>query len=180
MEPAIRYAEEGFTLQPTVGAAWQGSYRGYDKLRKTGKEFEPWFDTFAPGGVCPGPGDYITLKDHGKTLRKIAETMAEDFYRGELAQRIDDFSKEFGGFISKEDLADYYPEWVEPISVEYRGYQVHEIPPNGHGITTLMALNILKEMDLDVYKRQYENHSGDDKSIASKKYETDCRDRKSD
>lgn len=148
LEPAIRYAEEGFTLQPTVGAAWQGSYRGYDKLRKTGKEFEPWFETFAPGGACPGPGDYVTLKDHGKTLRKIAETMAEDFYRGELAQRIDDFSKEYGGFISKEDLADYYPEWVEPISVEYRGYQVHEIPPNGHGITTLMALNILREMDL--------------------------------
>ena len=117
-------------------------------MRKTGKEFEPWFDTFAPGGVCPGPGDYVTLKDHGKTLRKIAETMAEDFYRGELAQRIDDFSKEFGGFISKEDLADYYPEWVEPISIEYRGYEVHEIPPNGHGITALMALNILKEMDL--------------------------------
>lgn len=148
LEPAIRYAEEGFILQPTVGSGWQASYRVYDKERKKGKEFEPWFDTFAPGGICPGVGDNVKLKDHGKTLRRIAKTLGEDFYRGELAQRIDDFSKEYGGFISKDDLADYYPEWVEPISADYKGYEVYEIPPNGHGITALMALNILKGMDL--------------------------------
>ncbi len=74
--------------------------------------------------------------------------MAESFYRGELAEKIDAFSKKYGGYITKEDLAEYYPEWVEPISTDYKGYEVYEIPPNGHGITVLMALNILKEMEL--------------------------------
>lgn len=148
MEPAINYAKEGFILQPTVGGAWKAAYKIYNRERHKGREFETWFDTFAPMGRWPEIGETVVLKDHARTLKTIAKTMAEDFYRGDLAQRIHDFSRQYGGFISGEDLKDYYPEWVDPISAEYKGYQVYEIPPNGHGITVLMALNILKEMEL--------------------------------
>ncbi len=148
LEPAIKYAEEGFTIQPGVGAGWAAAFRNYTKERENKEEFQTWFDTFASNGNCPKIGDYVTLKDHGRTLREIAKTMAESFYRGELAEKIDSFSKKYGGYITKEDLADFYPEWVEPISTNYKGYEIYEIPPNGHGITVLMALNILKEMEL--------------------------------
>ena len=79
-----------------------------------------------------------------ETLREIARTKGESFYRGALAQKIDAFMKEHNGFLSAEDLAAYHPEWVEPLKTDYRGYDVWEIPPNSHGITVLMALNILK------------------------------------
>lgn len=148
LEPAIRYAEEGFTIQPSVGAGWETAFKIYAKEREKREEFQTWFDTFAPNGKCLKIGDFVTLKDHGKTLREIAKTMAESFYRGELAEKIDTFSKKYGGFITKDDLSEYYPEWVEPISTDYKGYEVYEMPPNGHGITVLMALNILKEMEL--------------------------------
>ncbi|WIV11756.1 gamma-glutamyltransferase [Proteiniborus sp. MB09-C3] len=148
LEPAIKYAEEGFAIQPGVGAGWAAAFRNYSKEREDKEEFQTWFDTFAPNGNCPRIGDYIILKDHGKTLREIARTMAESFYRGELAEKIDSFSKKYNGYITKEDLRCYYPEWVEPISTDYKGYEVYEIPPNGHGITVLMALNILKDMNL--------------------------------
>lgn len=148
LEPAIKYAEEGFTIQPGVGAGWAAAFMKYTKERENKEEFQTWFDTFAPNDNCPKIGDYVTLKDHGRTLKEIAKTMAESFYRGELADKIDAFSKKYGGYITKEDLADYHPRWVEPISTDYKGYEVYEIPPNGHGITVLMALNILKEMEL--------------------------------
>src|SRR5690606_37699767 len=70
------------------------------------------------------------------------------FYRGELAERIDGFMREHGGFLRKEDLETYRPEWVTPISIEYRGYRVWELPPNGHGLVALLALNMLKGFDL--------------------------------
>ncbi len=148
LEPAIKYAEEGFTIQPGVGAGWAAAFRNYAKERESKEEFQTWFDTFAPNDNCPKIGDYITLEDHGRTLREIGKTMAESFYRGELAEKIDAFSKQYGGYITKEDLKAFYPEWVEPISTDYKGYEVYEIPPNGHGITVLMALNILKDMEL--------------------------------
>lgn len=82
-------------------------------------------------------------------MESIAETYAASFYRGELAEKIDDFLRKFGGFLRKEDLESFEPEWVDPVSVNYRGYDVWEIPPNGHGITVLMALNILSGMSFD-------------------------------
>lgn len=86
----------------------------------------------------------MKLPHHAKTLRFIAETNGEAFYNGEIAEKIDSFSKYFGGYIRKEDLELFKPEWVEPISINYRGYDIWEIPPNGQGIVALMALNILK------------------------------------
>ena len=148
VEPAARYAEEGYVLQPAVGSGWPRNLAKFSKAIETDKSVQGWFDTFLPGGKCLGPGDVLVLKDHAATLREIGATNAESFYRGALADKIDAYFRQFDSFLRKEDLAAYQPQWVEPISVNYKGYDFYEIPPNGHGISTLMALNILKELDL--------------------------------
>ena len=147
MEPAIRYAYEGHPVSVNVAKLWKKAYDTFIQLK--GEEFKPWFDTFCPDGRPVKAGEIWSSKDHARTLESIAETYAESFYRGELAEKIDDFSRKFGGFLRKEDLESFEPEWVDPVSVNYRGYDVWEIPPNGHGITVLMALNILSGMNFD-------------------------------
>lgn len=143
LQPAIDYAEQGYALTPVLGQYWG---LGYKKLKMAlqGAEFQPWFATFAPDGRAPKTGEIWKSAAHAKTLRSIAETKAESFYRGELADKIASFSMEHGGFLTKEDLNSYYPEWVKPISINYRGYDVWEIPPSGQGLVALMALNICK------------------------------------
>ncbi len=161
LEPAIKYAEEGFPLSPVLAKYWKGAYKRYKEIFN-GPEYKGWFDTFAPEGRAPEIGEVWSSEGHANTLRSIAETNAESFYRGELADKIDAYFKEHGGFLSKEDLADYKPEWVKPISVNYRGYDVWEIPPNGQGIIALMALNILNGFDIkekesvETYHKQIE------------------------
>jgi gamma-glutamyltranspeptidase/glutathione hydrolase len=108
--------------------------------------FRPFFETFFSSGA-PGIGDPARLPSHARTLRELAETNCESFYRGRIADAIDAFSKETGGLLRREDLAAYRPEWVTPLSVNYKGYDVCELPPNGHGIVALMALNILRHLD---------------------------------
>ena len=104
----------------------------------------------------------IKLPDHAKTLRLIGETNADAFYKGEIADQLVRQSQRDGGYFCKEDLESYESTWVEPIHVNYRGYDVWEIPPNGQGIVALMALNILKEFDfkekdcVDTYHKQFE------------------------
>ena len=104
----------------------------------------------------------VYFPHHADTLEVIGETDAAAFYTGEIAKRIDAESRKFGGYLRYEDLAAYRAKWVEPIMVDYRGYQVCEIPPNGQGIVALMALNILKEFDFPekesalTYHRQLE------------------------
>jgi len=146
LRPAIEYAEQGYPVSPTTGYFWRRAFDIYSAGLK-GDEFKSWFETFAPGGRCPEIGDLWRSPDHARTLQLIAETKAEAFYRGELAEQIDAYSRKYGGYIRKEDLAAFRPEWVDPVSVNYRGYDVWEIPPNGHGMVALMALNILKGFD---------------------------------
>ncbi len=143
LQPAITYAEEGFPVSVTLSKYWQRAFQIFKKQLK-GKEFDHWFTTFAPKGRAPLPGEIWSSPYHARTLRLLAETNSESFYTGEIADEIASFSKEYGGFITKEDLAANQPEWVDPIKVNYRGYDVWEIPPNGQGIITLQALNILK------------------------------------
>lgn len=145
-EPAIEYAEEGFPVSPEVGKGWKKAFDNYSKL--SGEEFTFWFKTFCPEGKPPEPGMIIKLKDHAKTLRKIAESNSRDFYEGELAEKIVSFSERYGGYIRKEDLASFKPEEVNPISINYRGYEVLELPPNSQGIVVLIALGILSGFDL--------------------------------
>ncbi len=161
LQPAVEYAERGFPLSPVLGSAWNRAALRYSDVLK-GEEFESWFDTFTPDGKAPEAGDIWRSPDHARTLASIGETQAESFYRGDIADRIDSFSRVHGGYLRKEDLADFQPQWVQPISIDYRGFEVWEIPPNGQGLVALLALNILKGFDFSVrdslstYHRQIE------------------------
>ncbi len=146
LAPAVAYAREGYPCAPNLAAVWREAFEQYQSCLK-GPEFAAWFRTFAPEGRAPEAGDLIRLPDHADTLEAIGATWAQDFYSGELARRIDAESRKYGGLLRYEDLAAYEARWVEPIRVNYRGYEVCEIPPNGQGIVALMALNILKEFD---------------------------------
>lgn len=148
LAPAIRYAEEGYPISPILGDMWNRAYRRF-KDRLTGPEYANWFNTFAPNGLPPQIGQLWRAPDHAQTLKEIAETKAESFYRGMLAKQITREASRYGGFITEADLAGYQPEWVDPISVNYRGYNVWEIPPNGQGIIALLGLNILKGFTFD-------------------------------
>ncbi|SHH02003.1 gamma-glutamyltranspeptidase / glutathione hydrolase [Anaerosphaera aminiphila DSM 21120] len=142
-EPAIQYAEEGYPVSPIISKLWDNSYSEFKNTLK-GKNFEPWFEAFTINGRAPAPGEIWKSTKLADTLRKIAKSKSSEFYRGELADKIDTFSKKTGGYIRKSDLENYWCEWVDPIHINYRGYDVWEIPPNGNGIVALMALNILK------------------------------------
>ncbi|MDQ7793639.1 MAG: gamma-glutamyltransferase family protein [bacterium] len=147
LAPAIDYAERGYPLSPVLAEAWKRGVQYYAQAA-TGEEFRSWSDTFAPGGRAPRAGEMWSSPGHAGTLRAMAETGAEAFYRGNLAERVDEFSRRHGGFLRAGDLAAFRPEWVTPIAVDYRGYRVWEIPPNGQGLVVLMALNILKRLDV--------------------------------
>lgn len=145
LKPSADYAQNGFPVAPVTAYYWQRGKKIFEEECKAHPEvFSAWFDTFAPGGHAPKPGELFRAPDMARTLREIGESQGESFYRGSLAQKIDQFSKATGGLLRGEDLADYHAQWVEPITVGYKGYNVWEIPPNGHGIVALMALNILK------------------------------------
>ena len=152
-EPAIAYAEGGFPVAPVTAGAWGGAARIYGE-KNIGPEFAGWFETFTPGGTAPRAGDMWASPGHASTLRRIAETNAEDFYQGELAGKIADFAARTGGYITREDLAAHTSTWVEPINTSYRGYEVWEIPPNGQGIAALTALNILERFELGRHPRE--------------------------
>lgn len=149
MAPAIKYAEEGYPISPTVGRNWEITFDRYVHELK-GEQFENWFRTFAPQGRAPKIGELWRFADQAQTLQSIAETKAQSFYNGDIADKIVHFSQRYDGFLRKVDLDTYKPEWVNPISVNYRGYEVWEIPPNGHGLVALMALNILKGFDFEM------------------------------
>jgi gamma-glutamyltranspeptidase / glutathione hydrolase len=150
-EPAIAYAERGSPVSPVVSRFWRFAHRTYMK-RLVGPEFAAWFETFAPNGNTPNPGEIARLPDHAETLRKIAASNGRAFYEGEIADQIDKASQETGGLIRSTDLAAHTATWVDPISARYRGFDVWEIPPNGQGITALMALNILDGFDTTTFE----------------------------
>ncbi len=146
LAPAVHYAEDGYPCAPNLARLWNKAIGQYQKTL-TGPVFEAWFKTFAPDGKSKEAGELIRLPDHAATLEEIGRTGAESFYRGAIAARIDAESRKYGGYLRYEDLAAYEARWVEPIRLNYRGYDVCEIPPNGQGIVALMALNILKEFE---------------------------------
>ena len=147
LAPAVSYARDGFTVQPTVAQFW--NLRGPMYVAQKDPQFQGWKDTFSKDGKLPKAGEIWKLPDHARTLELIGKTDAEAFYTGEIAKKIVEFSKATGGYITAEDLAAVDPEWVEPLSVNYHGYDVWELPPNGQGITALMALNILNGYHFD-------------------------------
>lgn len=158
LEPAIDYAEKGYPVSPTLGNNWQRAFNAYKKMLN-GKEFEEYFKTFSIEGRAPKIGEKIILKNHAKTLKMIAESNAKEFYEGEIADKIDKFMKENGGFLRKDDLSNHKVEWVRPLNVDYRGHEIWELPPNGQGIITLMALNILNEINMKDENEVYFYHN---------------------
>jgi gamma-glutamyltranspeptidase/glutathione hydrolase len=157
LRPAITYAADGYPVSPTVSKLWKKALADYAKELK-GEEYRSWFETFCPDGKAPEVGETWSSKGHAETLALIANTNAEAFYRGLLAEKIDAYSKQYDGWLRASDLAEYWPQWVEPIGVNYRGYDVWEIPPNGHGITALMALNILEAYDFSGSREREETY----------------------
>ena len=140
-EPAIRYGHEGFPVSPTIAGQWQAQV---DKL----KDLPGFAQAFLPGGRAPRAGEKFVFKKHAATLEKIAATKGKAFYRGELAAKLDAAAKKQGGALRASDLAAHRPDWVKPLAMDYRGYTLHEIPPNGQGIVALIALGILDNFDL--------------------------------
>ncbi len=148
LKPAIEYAANGYPVAPTTSQNWQKAVQNYQQVFKDNM-FQSWFDIFCISGRAPAAGEIWSCPDMAETLASIAESQAVSFYQGQLAERINAFSQQHGGYLRGEDLAAYQPEWVEPIRVNYRGYDIWEIPPNGHGLVALMALNILKGYDFE-------------------------------
>ncbi|USN99972.1 MAG: gamma-glutamyltransferase family protein [Phycisphaeraceae bacterium] len=142
-EPAIRYARDGFLVSPQTAYYWARGAKAYDPAK-----FPDWHKTFAPSGEPPRTGERIRLPDHGDTLQSIAETNGKSFYEGELAEKMDAAARAQGGLLRKADLAAHRADWVRPVTLDYKGMTLHEIPPNGQGITACIALGILKHFDL--------------------------------
>jgi gamma-glutamyltranspeptidase/glutathione hydrolase len=141
--PAISYAREGFLVSPQTATRWKN---GTERFR----DDKNWCETFLFDGKAPEVGQKITLPDHANTLQEIAETNGESFYRGELAQKIDEASRASGGFLRKEDLAAHKSEWVSPLSIEVGNASFYELPPNGQGISALIAMKIVQESNIDL------------------------------
>lgn len=140
-EPAIRYARNGFLVSTTVAQQWAAQLPRFAS--------QPGFaEAFMPGGRAPRPGELVTLADHARTLAEIARTRGDAFYRGDLATAIEAHAVAHGGALRVSDLAAHRAEWVGTIGGHYRGYTVHELPPNGQGIVALIALGILEQFDM--------------------------------
>jgi gamma-glutamyltranspeptidase/glutathione hydrolase len=140
-EPAIRYGREGFLVSPTIAGQWE---KQVPELKD-----QPGFAKyFLPGGRAPRPGEVFKFKDHALALEEIAATKGKAFYRGELAEKLEAHAKKHGGALRASDLAANKPDWVTPLEIDYRGYTLHEIPPNGQGMVALMALGMLEHFDL--------------------------------
>jgi gamma-glutamyltranspeptidase/glutathione hydrolase len=144
--PALRLAQEGFPVSPRVAQLWQAAESIY--LPLPDPRHEAFKAVFFPQGRAPRAGERWSSPLHAQTLKAIAHSGGESFYRGELAEKLLAFSEASGGFLSPADLAQHQADWVEPIHTDYRGYTVWEIPPNGQGIAALMALNLLEGFEL--------------------------------
>ena len=141
MQPAIDIAERGYLLPVVVQQKWAAAA---EELHS-----QPGFAAhFMPRGRAPGVGELFQFPAAARGLRAIAQSGGEAFYRGEIAQALERFSDNHGGSLRASDLAAYQPEWVKPLAQNYRGYTLHEIPPNGQGIAALIALGILGHFDM--------------------------------
>jgi gamma-glutamyltranspeptidase/glutathione hydrolase len=140
LRPAIHYAERGFPLSPVVARQWEAAARFFPALDLA--EVAGWATVFTPGGRAPRAGERWASEGHARCLRSLVDRGWRDFYQGEVAEAIAAYASSTGGRLSIDDLAQHRAEWVDPISVDYRGYQVWEIPPNGQGIAALMALGM--------------------------------------
>ena len=140
-EPAIGYGRDGFLVSPTIAGQWAAQVAEL--------KVQPGFaEAFLPDGQPPAPGQQFRFPDHAATLEKIAATKGDEFYKGELADRLEAHAEANGAVMKASDLAAHRADWVETLTMDYRGYTLHELPPNGQGIVALIALGILENFDV--------------------------------
>ena len=142
LAPAISYAENGFPVSPVIAGEWQAVVAAPPNVPGA------FLSLYAPDGRAPAAGDMFTNKDLARSYRLIADAGEKAFYRGELADRIAAFMQENGGYIDLSDLESHRSDWVTPVSINYRGYDVFELPPSGQGIAVLQMLQMLGDDDL--------------------------------
>ena len=138
---AIYYADNGFPITEVVGYYLQLSSERY-------KDYPNFKDVWMPNGDALKKGDIFVNKGLANTYKEIAKSYGESFYKGDIARIISKFITEQGGFLTEDDLKNYQPEWITPVSSNYRGFDVWELPPNGQGIAALQILNILEQYDI--------------------------------
>lgn len=141
LAPSIATATDGYPVSEVIASSWKASQ----------KELAKWPDSarvYLPDGKAPAFGEIITLPELAQSYRLIAEHGRDAFYRGPIAAEMDRFSRANGGYLTASDLAKHTSEWIDPVSTNYRGYDVWELPPNGQGIAALQMLNILEPYDL--------------------------------
>jgi gamma-glutamyltranspeptidase/glutathione hydrolase len=141
LAPAIQFADEGFPLSPVIASDWgRAAVRNQEK---------PGFAAvFMPGGHAPAEGEIFKNPALAQSLRQIARGGRDAYYKGDIAKEFVRYSKENGGFFTLEDFAKHRSEWVDPVSVNYHGYDVWELPPPGQGIAALQLLNVIENFDL--------------------------------
>ncbi len=152
--PTISAAREGVPVQVNLEPMWEADARRIaSAMEQDPAPHAYWWERFMkPDGTPYRAGDVFRWEEYAQTLEELAATGCESYYRGPLMEKIVAFSRATGGYFCEDDFRNYKPEWVEPISTDYKGYTVCEIPPNGHGITVLMALNLLKGLELSGQK----------------------------
>ena len=150
LEPAINHAEDGFPVAPLTSRSWQ---RGVKQLR-----LGPNADEMLLNGEAPKEGEIIKNPTLANTFRDIAEHGKSGFYEGRIAEAIIDLIQSFEGYMTLDDLKNHKNTFDNPISINYRGVDVYEIPPNGQGITALMALNVLEGFDIGDLKHSSVEH----------------------
>ena len=138
---AINYAENGFPVTELIAYYLDGSSKRF-------KDYPNFADVWMKNGATPKKGEIFKNPALANTYKQIANTYGEAFYKGDIAENIATFIQEQGGLLSIEDLANFIPEWIDPVSINYRGYDVWELPPNGQGIAALQILNILENYDI--------------------------------
>jgi len=141
LQPAISYARNGFPVTEVIAAGWARSARALAK-------YPGFAETYMPNGKPPAKGEVFRNPLLANTLAAIAAGGRDAFYKGDIAQRIETYLRANGGYLTAADLAAHHSEWVEPVSTNYRGYDVWELPPNTQGVAALQMLNILEAYDL--------------------------------
>ncbi|RLA01722.1 MAG: gamma-glutamyltransferase, partial [Gammaproteobacteria bacterium] len=142
LAPAIDYANNGFPVSEVIAYYWDLS------IASRAKQPGDFLKTFTNNGKAPKKGEIFKNPDLANTLQLLADKGMDAFYQGEISDKIDAFMKNNGGYLRKEDFKQHKSQWVEPESVNYRGYDIWELPPNGQGIAALQMLNILEQYDL--------------------------------
>ncbi|MFA5329058.1 MAG: gamma-glutamyltransferase [Prolixibacteraceae bacterium] len=141
LKPAINYAREGFPLTEVIAYYWKSNSRILEN-------YTGFKEIYMPDGKAPAKGEVFKNPYLAATLEKIAQGGRDAFYKGEIAQKIVDYVRKEGGFFSMRDFADHHSDWINPVSANYRGFDVWELPPNGQGIAVLQILNILENYDI--------------------------------